>query len=252
MESETPAEIQPDDVDNNAAGVHDTQTMPSESGAVSPTSRSTSEASPQTQEVEQQVNSAALLVQSAAAETPDVSEAAPTPENLAPAHSDSSQPTEQGVEASSSEVLAVPLTQTANAASDVQPDQQEVQRQATEPATETAQGSSADTEARTDETAGLSSLAAQPPSAAVQPAHADSTPSGQEQESEVAPYAHATFVVPTENWKHLQIVPLATTAAEIKHSLCSNWNIAETALSVRYNRHVLKDDQSLASCGIQV
>ncbi|KAL0034540.1 hypothetical protein WJX79_007550 [Trebouxia sp. C0005] len=55
----------------------------------------------------------------------------------------------------------------------------------------------------------------------------------------------------SENWKHLQIVPLATTAAEIKHSLCSNWNIAETALSVKYNRHVLQDNQSLATCGIQ-
>lgn len=74
--------------------------------------------------------------------------------------------------------------------------------------------------------------------------------SGQ-QEGDAAPFAHATFVVPTENWKHLQMVPLATTAAEIKHSLCSNWNIAESALSVKYNRQELQDAQSLASCGIQ-
>lgn len=74
--------------------------------------------------------------------------------------------------------------------------------------------------------------------------------SGQ-QEGDTTPSAHATFVVPTENWKHLQIVPLATTAAEIKHSLCSNWNIAESALSVKYHRQELQDSQSLASCGIQ-
>lgn len=74
--------------------------------------------------------------------------------------------------------------------------------------------------------------------------------SGQ-QEGDTIPIAHATFVVPTENWKHLQMVPLATTAAEIKHSLCSNWNIAESALSVKYHKQELQDAQSLASCGIQ-
>lgn len=73
-----------------------------------------------------------------------------------------------------------------------------------------------------------------------------------EQEAGSPPVVHATFVVPTENWKHLQIVPLATTAAEIKHSLCSNWNIAESALSVKYNKQELQDAQTLASCGIQV
>lgn len=73
-----------------------------------------------------------------------------------------------------------------------------------------------------------------------------------EQEGGSPPVVHATFVVPTENWKHLQIVPLATTAAEIKHSLCSNWNIAESALSVKYNKQELQDAQTLASCGIQV
>ena len=70
-------------------------------------------------------------------------------------------------------------------------------------------------------------------------------------EGDAAPVVHATFVVPTENWKHMQMVPLATTAAEIKHSLCSNWNIAESALSVKYNKQELQDGQSLASCGIQ-
>ena len=72
-----------------------------------------------------------------------------------------------------------------------------------------------------------------------------------EQEGSAAPVVHATFVVPTENWKHMQMVPLATTAAEIKHSLCSNWNIAESALSVKYNKQELQDAQSLAGCGIQ-
>ena len=74
----------------------------------------------------------------------------------------------------------------------------------------------------------------------------------EEQEAGSPPVVHATFVVPTENWKHLQIVQLATTAAEIKHSLCSNWNIAESALSVKYNKQELQDAQTLASCGIQV
>lgn len=73
-----------------------------------------------------------------------------------------------------------------------------------------------------------------------------------EQERGSPAVVHATFVVPTENWKHLQIVPLATTAAEIKHSLCSNWNIAESALSVKYNKQELQDARTLASCGIQV
>lgn len=77
------------------------------------------------------------------------------------------------------------------------------------------------------------------------------SPSGLQQEESAASFAHATFVVPTENWKHLQMVPLVTTAAEIKHSLCSNWNIAETALSVKYNKQDIQDSQSLASCGIQ-
>ena len=72
-----------------------------------------------------------------------------------------------------------------------------------------------------------------------------------QQEGDIAAFVHATFVVPTENWKHMQMVPLATTAAEIKHSLCSNWNIAESALSVKYNKQELQDAQSLASCGIQ-
>ena len=76
--------------------------------------------------------------------------------------------------------------------------------------------------------------------------------SGQQPEEQAAPFVHATFVVPTENWKHLQMVPLATTAAEIKHSLCSNWNIAESALSVKYNKLEIQDSQSLASCGIEV
>ena len=75
--------------------------------------------------------------------------------------------------------------------------------------------------------------------------------SGELQEEGAAPFAHATFVVPTENWKHLQMVPLVTTAAEIKHSLCSNWNIAESALSVKYNKQEIQDAQSLSSCGIQ-
>ena len=77
-------------------------------------------------------------------------------------------------------------------------------------------------------------------------------PAGAEADAEAAPFAQATFVVPTENWKHLQSVPLATTAAEIKHSLCSNWSIAESALSVKYNKKELKNHESLASCGIQV
>ena len=84
------------------------------------------------------------------------------------------------------------------------------------------------------------------------PHHPSPSSPSEQMDAEVVPFAHATFVVPTENWKHLQIVPLATTAAEIKHSLCSNWSISESALSVKYNRQELKDHQSLASCGIQV
>ena len=83
------------------------------------------------------------------------------------------------------------------------------------------------------------------------PAQDAASASGELQEEGAAPFAHATFVVPTENWKHLQMVPLVTTAAEIKHSLCSNWNIAESALSVKYNKQEIQDAQSLASCGIQ-
>ena len=85
-----------------------------------------------------------------------------------------------------------------------------------------------------------------------QPLPAEDAPAALgQQEGVAAPVVHATFVVPTENWKHMQMVPLATTAAEIKHSLCSNWNIAESALSVKYNKQELQDAQSLASCGIQ-
>lgn len=65
-------------------------------------------------------------------------------------------------------------------------------------------------------------------------------------------FANATFTVPTEKWDHQQSVPLATTAAEIKHRLCSNWNIAETALSVKLAGRELQDAESLSSCGIQV
>lgn len=65
-------------------------------------------------------------------------------------------------------------------------------------------------------------------------------------------FANTTFTVPTEKWQHQQSVPLATTAAEIKHSLCSNWNIAETALSVKYADQEMQDAESLHSCGIQV
>ena len=65
-------------------------------------------------------------------------------------------------------------------------------------------------------------------------------------------FANTTFTVPTEKWQHQQSVPLGTTAAEIKHSLCSNWNIPETALSVKHAGRELKDSESLSSCGIQV
>ena len=129
---------------------------------------------------------------------------------------------------------------------DVQPEQPVSQVQDTEPAehevTDTAQVRS--TEAQSTISGG-STVAEQ-----LLPAEDAPAVSG-EQEGSAAPVVHATFVVPTENWKHMQMVPLATTAAEIKHSLCSNWNIAESALSVKYNKQELQDAQSLASCGIQ-
>lgn len=71
-------------------------------------------------------------------------------------------------------------------------------------------------------------------------------------ESPALGFANTTFTVPTEKWQHQQAVPLGTTAAEIKHSLCSNWNITENALSVKYAGREMQDAESLSNCGIQV
>ena len=126
----------------------------------------------------------------------------------------------------------------------VQPEQPVSRMQESEPAEVASTAQASSTEAQATISGG--SIAAEQ----LLPAQDAPAASG-EQEGDTAPVMHATFVVPTEKWKHMQMVPLATTAAEIKHSLCSNWNIAESALSVKYNKQELQDAQSLASCGIQ-
>ena len=95
--------------------------------------------------------------------------------------------------------------------------------------------------------------AASPDAAAATPAaHPPSAGDAQGLQSPLPAFANTTFAVPTEKWRHQQAVPLGTTAAEIKHSLCSNWNIPETALSVKYAGRELVDSESLSSCGVRV
>ena len=176
-----------------------------------------------------------------------------------PSEAGLSAQSEQSIQADISEILApspsMTLLHSQRAglgteapATDVQLDRPASPTQQTEQPVEgeeadTAQVSSTEATATT----GDSSVAA---AEQVSPAE-DALAASEKQEGGTAPVVHATFVVPTENWKHSQMVPLATTAAEIKHSLCSNWNIAESALSVKYNKQELQDAQSLASCGIQ-
>ncbi len=253
MESDTAAEPQPTHVEPNVTGINEGQVPhPHREGANahSPISRSTTAVPLHNQQDDQQSGTAEEPLQQAASEAVFASEAALSSQSEAPLLG---QPEQQGVEADTSGILASSHSvQEGNAAPDMQLGEQELQSQATQPAVEQAPGASAAAPATShpDEQTALPSLPEQLPSSAVPPLQNEPSVSGQE--AEAAPFAHATFVVPTENWKHLQIVPLATTAAEIKHSLCSNWNIAETALSVKYNRQELQDNQSLASCGIQV
>ncbi|DBA79120.1 hypothetical protein WJX77_008342 [Trebouxia sp. C0004] len=247
MESDTAAQPQLTLVEPNITGVNEGQ-VPlfhrEGADAHSPVSRSTSAVPLHNQQDDLQSGTAEEPLQQAASESVFASEAVLSSGSEAPLLG---QPEQQGVEADTSGILASSRnTQKSNAAPNMQLGEQELQSQATQPAVEQAPGASAATSPPDEETA-LPSLSEQLPSAAVQPVQDEPSVSGQE----ATPFAHATFVVPTENWKHLQIVPLATTAAEIKHSLCSNWNIAETALSVKYNRQELQDTQSLASCGIQ-
>ena len=253
MESDTAAEPQLALVEPNVTGIHEEPGSPSHregATAHSPISRSTSAVPLHSQQDDQQSGAAEETPQQAASEANFASEAALSSESEAPLVG---QPEQQGVEANTSGILASSHSvQEGDAASDMQLGKRELQSQATQPAVEQPPATSAAAAATSplvEETA-LPSLSEQLPSSAVQAVQNEPSVSGQE--AEAAPFAHATFVVPTENWKHLQIVPLATTAAEIKHSLCSNWNIAETALSVKYNRQELQDSQSLASCGIQV
>lgn len=251
MESDTAAEPQLVPIEPNVTGINEGPGSPSHqegANAHSPVSRSTSAVPLQSQQDDQQSGTAEESSQQAASEAPFASEAALSSESEAPLVG---QPEQQGVEADTSGILTSPHSvQEGNAAPDMQFGEQDSQSQATQPAVKQAPGASLSAAATShpDEETALPSLSEQLPSSAVQPVPDESSISGQE----ATPFAHATFVVPTENWKHLQIVPLATTAAEIKHSLCSNWNIAETALSVKYNRQELQDNQSLASCGIQV
>ena len=251
MESDAAAEPQLALVEPSVTGINARPDSPSHregANAHSPISRSTSAVPLHSQQDDQQSSTAEESPQQAASEAAFASEAALSSETEAPLVG---QPEQQGVEADTSGILASSNSvQEGNAAPDMQLGEQESQSQATQPAVEQAPGASSSAAATShpDEETALSSLSEQLPSSAVQPVPDEPSVSGQEAE----PCAHATFVVPTENWKHLQIVPLATTAAEIKHSLCSNWNIAETALSVKYNRQELQDNQSLASCGIQV
>ncbi len=252
MESDTAAEPQLAPVEPNVTGINEGPGSPSHregANAHSPISRSTSAVPLHSQQDDQQSGTAEETPQQAASEATFASEAALCSESEAPLVG---QPEQQGVEADTSGILASSHSvQEGDAASDMQLGEHDLQSQATQPAVEQAPSASAAAAATSpNEETALPSLSEQLPSSAVQPVPDEPSVSGQE--AEAAPFAHATFVVPTENWKHLQIVPLATTAAEIKHSLCSNWNIAETALSVKYNRQELQDNQSLASCGIQV
>lgn len=253
MEPDTAVEPQLAPSESNVTAINEGPNFPSHregASAHSPISRSTSAVPLHSQQDDQQSGIAEESPQQAASEAAFVSEAAISLVSEAPLMG---QPEQQGVAADTSGILASSHSeQEGNAASDKQLGEQELQNQATQPAVEQAPDASSGAAATShpDEPTALPSLPEQLPSSAVQAVQDEPSVSGQE--AEAAPFAHATFVVPTENWKHLQIVPLATTAAEIKHSLCSNWNIAETALSVKYNRHVLQDNQSLATCGIQV
>ncbi|KAA6423097.1 MAG: IQ and ubiquitin-like domain-containing [Trebouxia sp. A1-2] len=252
MEPDTAVEPQLAPSESNVTAINEGPNFPSHregASAHSPISRSTSAVPLHSQQDDQQSGIAEESPQQAASEAAFVSEAAISLVSEAPLMG---QPEQQGVAADTSGILASSHSeQEGNAASDKQLGEQELQNQATQPAVEQAPDASSGAAATShpDEPTALPSLPEQLPSSAVQAVQDEPSVSGQE--AEAAPFAHATFVVPTENWKHLQIVPLATTAAEIKHSLCSNWNIAETALSVKYNRHVLQDNQSLATCGIQ-
>ena len=253
MESDTAAEPQLAPVEPNVTGINEGPGSPSHregANAHSPISRSTSAVPLHSQQDDQQSGTAEETPQQAASGTTIASAFALSSESEAPLVG---QPEQQGVEADTSGILASSHSvQEGNAASDMQLGEQELQSQTTQPAVEQAPDASSAAAATSlpDEQTALPSSPEQLPSSAVQAVENEPSVSGQE--AEAAQFAHATFVVPTENWKHLQIVPLATTAAEIKHSLCSNWNIAATALSVKYNRQELQDSQSLASCGIQV
>ncbi len=214
---------------------------------LSPVSRSTSSASPRIQDAEEQITVSIETERETTAETLNTPAQTTTSD-----FTGQRQPEQQSIEADVSEILVPSQSQREDSAADVQVFQPEDQSHGAYPATVAAQSVVAAQTGIPQEGAETANVAAeQLPSSAVQPTSDEPSVSGQEQKAEAA-FAHATFVVPTENWKHLQIVPLATTAAEIKHSLCSNWNISETALSVKYNRQELKDNQSLASCGIQV
>ena len=256
MESDIAAEPQLAPVEPNVTGMNEGPGSPSHregaNNAHSPISRSTSAVPLHSQQDDQQSGTAEETPQPglAASGTTVASAVALSSESEAPLVG---QPEQQGVEADTSGILASSHSvQEGNAASDMQLGEQELQSQTTQPAVEQAPDASSAAAATShpDEQTALPSSPEQLPSSAVQAVQDEPSVFGQE--AEAVPFAHATFVVPTENWKHLQIVPLATTAAEIKHSLCSNWNIAETALSVKYNRQELQDNQSLATCGIQV
>ncbi len=253
MESDIAAEPQLALVEPNVTGINEGPGSPSHregATAHSPTSRSTSAVPLHSQQDDQQSGTAEETPLQAASEATFAPEAALSSESEAPLVG---QPEQQEVEADTSGILASShIVQEGDAASDMQLGEHEMQSQATQPAVEQAPDASSAAAATSlpDEQTALPSSPEQLPSSAVQAVENEPSVSGQE--AEAAQFAHATFVVPTENWKHLQIVPLATTAAEIKHSLCSNWNIAATALSVKYNRQELQDSQSLASCGIQV
>ena len=195
-----------------------------------------------------------VVVPAVHSETLDEPSAASS-EALLPAQS------QQSIQADESEILAPSQSmallhsqsqgRTAEAASsDLQSDEAASAVQSEEPLAEAANAdATGNAEASLTDAADVRS--ADSAAAGQQVAKDAPTVSGQQQEDTAAPFAHATFVVPTENWKHMQMVPLLTTAAEIKHSLCSNWNIAESALSVKYQKQEIQDGQSLASCGIQ-
>ena len=207
---------------------------------LSPASRPTTAAFSQAEDAEQPSASAITTEPETLAGGLDAPNAA---SNAAPVGHSPNQAAQQTVEADTSEILG--------------PSQHDVPGEIGQSAHQEGQDIALDRTAVTDqaEAVGVPSnsanAAAVEPELAVsagQPPQNEPALSGQEE----AAFAHATFIVPTENWKHLQSVPLATTAAEIKQSLCSNWNIAETALSVKYNQQELHDNQSLHSCGIQV